>query len=240
MSHSTLWSGLLFGKFDRPDATRVSIHCDISSVCIERHEADGSSSLYPIHPHDLIKALASAFQASLFSDLLDSDILACAQKGEVQWLLGWRAPQKTGVWVEGSDRAFQIPLPALLMLRQHQPSAGISSHRVFALPSSERPRDPQLPLLAAPLANVSPQNGTVCWGNIPRPGQCRGSLEEDWAQFFGTRFGTHGLERRSKAFPEDIRHAYQHLEAQAAPHYPLEDLLPTGYRLEHVLKEMSG
>ena len=143
-------------------------------------------------------------------------------------------PQKTGLYLDGSETPLRLPLPGLIFIRvtteDKQPQ-----YQVYAV--KKRPVTLDAPLFHAPLPNIF-NNGTICWGSVPLVSDegLRGSaLVEDWRVLLGSRFGDHGVQNKSKAFTRDIRQQFIALEERKARVYPKSDLIPVKRTLAQAL-----
>ncbi len=187
---------------------------------------------YPVDPAQV--ALALAAKVCFDTGLLSGSTLLVRHEGVQKTVVEYRAPQKTGLYLEGSESAIRVPLPPLVFIRATT-EAGNPQYRLFAV--KKRPTALDAPLFHAPLPNVF-HTGTICWGSVPLVSEeaLRGtSLVEDWRVLLGSPFGDHGVGGKSKAHPRDIRQQFIALEGRKARRYPTSDLLPVNRTLAQTL-----
>lgn len=175
---------------------------------------------YPVDPKDIVNALSQVDVTVLDSGMIPPDVIYVREKGTHRFVASYRPPQITGIWLDGSDEALRVPLPGLVMIR-HTMNGRISGHNVVAV--QERPTA-RTKVYVAPLPNVS---GNVCWGNVAIPINTSNynDLSEDWAQFFGTRFGNHSVSRKCKSHEDDVRQLFIDLSERKARKYPTGELI---------------
>lgn len=178
---------------------------------------------YPIDPAQL--ALALAAKVTFDTGFLDGNTLLVRQDGVKKMVVEYRAPQKTGLFLDGSETALRAPLPGLVMIRV---TAGDKAPQYGVYAVKRRPENLDIPLFHAPIPNVF-GSGAICWGTV----QCvedaalRGSsLAADWTMLLGSSFGDHAVGGKSKRQPHDIRKLLIELEAKKATRYPTGDLIP--------------
>lgn len=177
-------------------------------------------------------ALAKLFQTDTrhSTGLLHPDTLLVEELGAERTVVGYRAPQPTAIWLEGSDSPAVVPLPGLVMLRTGGKYA--TNHKVFAV--KERPASLDAPLYHAPLPNVGERMG-VCWGSVARHVSPQSNdLTPDWDAFFGTTFGNHNVKGKSHAHRDDIRKALLAYDQRES--WPLDDLVPVNITLAQAVR----
>jgi hypothetical protein len=191
---------------------------------------------YPVDPAQI--ALALAAKVTFDTGLLGGSTLLVRQDGVKKTIVEYRPPQKTGVFLDGSESALRVPLPGLVMIRvtasQQAPQYGL-----FAV--KRRPQTLDVPLFHAPLPNVF-GSGSICWGTVQRvtDDALRGAaLTHDWSMLIGSSFGNHACSGKSRSHPQDIRAKLVALEAQKAKRYPVSDLIPVKKTLAHLLGEAT-
>ena len=197
------------------------------------HKRDGDKvSEYPIDPAQA--ALALSAKVRFDTGILSDNTLLVRQEGVKKTVVEYRPPQKTGVYLDGSETALRVPLPGLLLIRvtaeDKNPQYGV--YAVKKLPITL-----DAPLFHAPLPNVF-SSGNICWGTVPRVTDIAlqsTTLAEDWAVLLGSRFNDHGVSGKSKSHPSDIRQMLIALEGRKARAYPKTDLLPVKKTLAQVL-----
>jgi PRTRC genetic system protein B len=197
------------------------------------HKRDGDKvSEHPVDPAQV--ALALSAKVRFDTGLLSDNTLLVRQEGVKKIVVEYRPPQKTGLYLDGSETALRVPLPALLLIRvtaeDKKPQYG-----VYAV--KKRPVKLDEPLFHAPLPNVF-SSGNICWGTVQRVTDTAlqsTTLAEDWAVLFGSRFNDHGVGGKSKSHSSDIRQMLIALEKRKARAYPKSDLLPVKKTLAQVL-----
>jgi hypothetical protein len=179
---------------------------------------------YPVNPQEVAEALAAEIPPeTLDTGVIDSNVLRVWKRGSKLVVIGWRKPQITGIWLEGSEQPLRVPLPGLLMARIYTGGTRASYH-VAAI--NRRPENPKSNLYEVPLPNV---NRGVCWGTVQLPDEAAlmsSSLEMDWQQLLGSQFGNHSVSGKCKAHPGDIRKLFLQLHEAGAKRYPAKELLP--------------
>jgi PRTRC genetic system protein B len=191
---------------------------------------------YPIDPAQL--ALALAAKVTFDTGFLDGNTLLVRQDGVKKTVVEYRPPQKTGLFLDGSETALRVPLPGLVMIRMTTEGKA-PQYGLFAV--KRRPQTLDVPLFHAPLPNVF-GSGAICWGTVQRveDAALRGSsLAHDWSILIGSSFGNHACSGKSRSHPQDIRAKLVALEAQKAKRYPVSDLIPVKKTLAHLLGEAT-
>lgn len=168
---------------------------------------------YAIDPAQLVKAIAP--EMVFDTGLLHPDILLIRQKGVSRLVVGYRPPQMTGIWLEGSEAPLRVPLPGLVMFRITKEERN-PSYSVYAV--KKRPASMDEPLYRAPLPNIY-TGGSVCWGTVPTT--LDDTLQGDWQKLLGSPFGSHSVYGKSKKFQNDVRQRLMKLHTR----YPLSDLI---------------
>lgn len=202
-------------------------------VMLHKREGDQVSE-YPVDPAQV--ALALAAKVSFDTGLLSDRTLLVRQSGVTKTVVEYRAPQKTGVYLDGSETALRVPLPGLLLIRVSSEGKQ-PQYQLYAV--KRRPVTLREPLYHAPLPNVF-GDGSICWGTVPRVSEAAlqgTSLADDWAVLLGSRFGDHAVFGKSRTHPNDIRQALIALEERQARVYPKSDLIPSKTTLAHLLGE---
>jgi hypothetical protein len=187
---------------------------------------------YPVDPAQIAAALAA--KVTFDTGLLGGDTLLVRQDGATRTVVEYRPPQKTGLYLDGTEIALRVALPGLVMTRTSV-SGGSPQYGLYAV--KRRPETLDAPLFHAPLPNVF-ASGAICWGTVPRVNDdtLRGSsLADDWAMLLGSPFGDHAVSGKSKREPRDIRTLLIALEAKQARRYPKGDLVPLKRTLAQAL-----
>lgn len=200
-------------------------------------KTDGEQTTeYPIDPAQV--ALALAAKVTFDTGLLGGNTLLVRQDGVKRTVVEYRPPQKTGLFLDGSEAALRVPLPALVMIRvTAEDKAPV--YGVYAV--KRRPETLDIPLFHAPLPNVF-GSGAICWGTVQRVTDSSlqsAGLAEDWTMLLGSSFGDHAVGGKSKRHKQDIRKLLIDLEARKARRYPTGDLIPVKKTLAQVLGGVS-
>lgn len=194
-----------------------------------------SVSEYAVDPSQVAAALAA--KVTFDTGLLNAPTLLVRQEGLRKLVVEYRAPQKIGLYVDGSDIPLRVPMPGLLLMRytidHERPKYG-----VYAV--KKRPDTLAIPLFSAPLPNVGTMGG-ICWGTVRLASQqalqgC--TLREDWSVLLGSPFGDHSVNGKSQSHPADIRQLLIALEKRKARVYPKRDLVPLGQTLAEMMTEV--
>lgn len=200
-------------------------------VLLRKRDGDAVTE-YPVDPQQI--ALALAAKVTFDTGLLTSDTLLVRQDGVKRLVVAYRRPQKTGIFIEGSDAPVRVPLPPLLLIRTTTENKH-PQYQVYAI--KERPTTLDAPLFHAPLPNVF-SSGSICWGSVRRVEDTAlqgSSLAADWTTLLGSPFGDHAVSGKSKSHPHDIRQKLLELESRKARVYPKSDLIPVKRTLAQVL-----
>jgi hypothetical protein len=197
------------------------------------HKRDGDRvSEHPVDPAQV--ALALSAKVRFDTGLLSDNTLLVRQEGVKKVVVEYRPPQKTGLYLDGSETALRVPLPGLLLIRVTTEDKN-PQYGVYAV--KKRPVTLNEPLFHAPLPNVF-SSGNICWGTVQRVTDTAlqtTNLAEDWKVLFGSRFNDHGVGGKSKSHSSDIRQMLIALEGRKARAYPKSDLLPVKKTLVQVL-----
>lgn len=201
-------------------------------VLLRKREGDAVVE-YPVDPQQI--ALALAAKVTFETGLLTGETLLVRQDGVKRLVVEYRRPQKTGIFIEGSDAPVRVPLPPLLLIRTTSENKN-PQYQVYAV--KERPTALDAPLFHAPLPNVF-SSGSICWGSVRRVEDTAlqsNSLTADWTTLLGSPFGDHAVSGKSKSHPHDIRQKLLELESRKARVYPKSDLIS----VKKTLAQMVG
>lgn len=200
-------------------------------IMLRKQLENGSVTEYPVSASAIAESLAA--RVAFDTGLLGGNTLLIRQAGVKKLVVEYRPPQKTGIFLDGSDAALRVPLPGLILIRTT--ISGINpNYTVFAV--KKRPTQLDAGLFHVPLPNVY-SNGSICWGSVQRPAMLGSSLEPDWAQFLGSAFGNHAVGGKSKREPSDIRKLLIALADKKARQFPVSDLIPIPKTLAQILGE---
>lgn len=200
-------------------------------VLLRKRDGDAVSE-YAVDPAQI--ALALAAKVTFDTGLLSTETLLVRQDGVKCLVVEYRAPQKTGIYLDGSDSPLRVPLPPLVLIRTTSEDKN-PQYQVYAVKA--RPAELDTPLFHAPLPNVF-NSGSVCWGTVCRVADTAlqgNSLTADWNMLLGSPFGDHACSAKSKSHPHDIRQKLIDLERRKARVYPKSDLIPVKRTLAQAL-----
>jgi hypothetical protein len=200
-------------------------------VLLRKREGDAVTE-FAVDPEQI--ALALAAKVTFDTGLLSEDTLLVRQDGVKRLVVEYRRPQKTGIYLEGSDAPVRVALPPLLLIRTTTEDKN-PQYQVYAVKARPTTLDTQL--FHAPLPNIF-SSGSICWGSVRRVDDSAlqtNSLITDWAHLLGSPFGNHAVNSKSKSHPHDIRQKLVELEARKARVYPKSDLIPVKRTLAQVL-----
>ncbi len=203
-----------------------------------RKRINNKVSEYPVDPAHIVLALSA--KVVFDTGLISRQTILVRQVGAATTLVEYRAPEITGLFLEGSETPLRIPLPGLVLVRRSDGSNGGTRYALFAV--KKRPETLEIPLFHPPLPNVY-QHGDICWGSVKRAPKANtiqaNSLQSDWTAFLGSPFGNHAVEGKSKSQKRDIRALLTYLDAEGAKTYPKSDLIPTKQTLGNIVEEIS-
>jgi hypothetical protein len=214
-------------------------------VILKKPRLDGATA-YPVDPMEIAELLSENFKQLVEQQkerdpltetgLIGSDTLYVARSARRSIVIGYREPQITGLFFEGSEEAYRVPLPGLILIRTVK--KGQPSYGCFAV--KRRPVDLSEPLYLPPLPHMN--NGSVCWGTVPKPSEeamaSTASLKEDFKFLLGSRFGSHAVARVSKSHPKDVRPKFAELEQRKAKRYPVNDLIEAKQTFGNLLERL--
>jgi hypothetical protein len=198
---------------------------------MRQRREDGGETEHAISPEQLATALSAKVRFE--SGLLSSNTLCLCAEGVKRTVAEHRPPQKTALYLDGSDHPLSVPLPGLLMLRVTTANDN-PRYAIYAV--KDRPESLDTVLYHAPLPNVG--RADVCWGTVKKVSEASlagSSLAEDWQQFLGSLFTNHSVAGKSKRHPNDIREQLLNLEARKARAYPRRDLVKLDFKLCEIL-----
>ena len=200
-------------------------------VMLRKCDGDRVSE-YPVDPAQVAVALSAKMQFD--TGLLSGNTLLVRHEGVKKTVVEYCPPEKTGLYLDGSETPLRVPLPGLVLIRMTLEDKN-PQYGVYAV--KKRPFTLNEPLFHAPLPNVF-SSGNICWGTVQRVTDTAlqgTTLAEDWAVLLGSRFNDHGVNGKSKSHPSDIRRMLIALEERKARAYPKSDLLPVKKTLAQVL-----
>ena len=187
------------------------------------HKDDTS---YAVDPREVAELLASNLPDIVFdTGIIPHEILRVWEQGKQRVVIAYRQPQLTGIWLEGESDALQIPLPGLIIARATSNAYRSVQYSIIA--ATERPeRDTST--YHCPLPNTAVHGSGICWGNVPRPSEIllrTLNLQEDWANFLGSHFGSHSVQNKSKSENQDIRKLLRKLNEDKVEEFPISELV---------------
>lgn len=205
-------------------------------IILHRQLDDGGVTEYAVSPAQLAEALA--VKVKFETGLLSGNTLYIASEGVRKVIVEYRPPQRTALWLDGSETPLIIPLPGLVMGRV---TTGNESPRYGVYAAKERPETLDVPLFHPPLPNTGMGNtGAICWGNVRKVSSealLQNRLDEDWKLLLGSTFTNHSVGGKSKRHHDDIRQQFIALEKRKARKYPVSDLIPVKLTLGQWLEQ---
>lgn len=179
-------------------------------------------------------ATALAAKVSFSTGLILPNTICITSEGTLRTVVEYRPPQKTALWLEGSEDALHVPLPGLLMIRTANADRN-PEYQIHAV--AERPTTMDAALYRVPLPNID-HGGGVCWGTVTKvkPKKVNPNhLVEDWSQLLDTPFGNHSVNGKSATYTTDIRKLLIALDKRRARAFPKKELVPEKRTLGKVL-----
>ena len=202
-------------------------------VMMRRVTEGGGCMEYPVDPAQIAAAMAT--KTRWYTGILNPNTICILAEGVQRAVVEYRPPQKTAIFLEGSEVPLKVPLPGLLLIRLTE-SGDHPKYMIFA--AKERPTSLKAKLFQPPLPNIYAQ-GAICWGSVKKvsASALAGSdLAEDWKMFLGSPFNGHSVDGKSHSHKKDIRLKLAELETQKVREYPLDDLVGMNQTLGKVLK----
>jgi hypothetical protein len=185
---------------------------------------------HAVSPEDVAAALSDTVVFD--TGLLTADTLCVRSEGATRTVAEYRRPQKTALWLEGSDDPVRVPLPGLVLIRKTTANAK-PDYQLYAVAS--RPASYDAPLYHAPLPNIY-KSGGVCWGTVTKVRDLNTtSLAADFTQLFSTAFGNHSCGGKCVSFPRDVRKLYFAMEERRTRVYSKKELVTAKRTLGGVL-----
>ncbi len=229
--------------FDGPQALAAAIQMPPTlqlsfypfGILLRRTTEAGGMMEYAVDPAQVAEALAT--RTRFDTGVLHANTICVQAEGLQHTVVEFRPPQKTALYLDGSDAPLRVALPGLLLIRV---VTGESvRYALFAVKC--RPATLDAALFQPPLPNVYAE-GAICWGSVTRvsPEALAGTdLAEDWRLFLGSPFSSHSLSGKSRSEPLDVRKKLTELEARKARTYPKRDLVPCNVKLGEVLARLT-
>ena len=205
-------------------------------ILMRRRLDTGGESEYAVSPEQLATALSAKVRFE--TGLLAGNTLYLATEGIQKVVVEYRKPQKTALFLDGSETPVRVPLPGLVMLRVTTANDN-PRYGVYAV--KRRPTTLDASLFLAPLPNMDSRS--VCWGTVKKVSPealVNTSLSEDWTSLLGSVFTNHGVNNKSKSHPNDIRRKFLEVEKAGSRRYPTGDLIPLDFSLDDILKKVQN
>ena len=222
------WNGQLL-QTALQEQPQLTLNFYSYGILMRKAIGDGLYTEYPVDAGHIAQALAAKVRFD--TGLLNEDVLLIRREGVREVIVSYRRPQKTGLWLEGSEEPLRVPLPGLILIRTCQ--ADTPQYQLYAV--KRRPKSLTAPLYHAPLPNVF-SSGSICWGSVPQAVANGASLSADWERLLGSPFGSHAVGGKSQASRQDIRLLLLKIAAENKRTYPTGDLIAVDKTLDHVLK----
>lgn len=198
-------------------------------ILMRKALGDGTYTEYPVDAAHIAQALAA--KVCFDTGVLNEDVLLIQHEGVRDLVVSYRRPQKTGLWLEGSDEPLRVALPGLILIRTCQ--ADTPQYQLYAV--KRRPKTLAAPLYHAPLPNVF-SSGSICWGSVRQAPTQGTSLTADWERLLGSPFGSHAVGGKSQQYRQDIRTLLLKVAAENKRTYPTGDLIPVDKTFAQVIK----
>ncbi len=170
---------------------------------------------------------ASAVRAAFAEEPIDSGWLSptvrrCGIGKLGEWVMVAHPPQRCTLSVllrENDEPAtLQVPMPKLAFFGYGQ------KYYIWAF--KDQDLKGETIMFAAPLPNVD-SNGAICFGGNIVPDASTQTIETAWQIFLTSPFNNHLIDRKSEAFPDDVRQQLNRLAAEKRRRYPVSDLMST-------------
>src|SRR4051812_29014390 len=84
-------------------------------VIMRRPTEEGGFTEYAVDPAQVAEALAA--KTSFDTGILNPNTICIMVEGIRRIVVEYRRPQRTAVFIDGSDEPLRVPLPGLLMIR---------------------------------------------------------------------------------------------------------------------------
>ncbi len=149
------------------------------------------------------------------------------------WFVFILPPHREDITLIGgkSGEVISVPLPTMVMV-------GSGGHyNVWAMRGNVL--DPEAKLYRAPLPNVAPNDGGICWGGNSMPEVHPDNARKAWDLFIRSPFNNHHIDAKSRMFPGDVREQLKKISESGKKAYPVRDLVQVdGYSgtLDKVIK----
>jgi hypothetical protein len=196
-------------------------------IILTKFMAGAVTERYAVDPAEVAAALAGL---ELSSGLLPEGCLFWSKKEGTDRLGVYLSPQIWTVTVRDEQLAWRVPLPGLLFVGHDY------HYSLWAV--KEKPVSRQVPLYLAPCPNVHPEG--VCLGNAPFPRAGTATIWQAVDIFFSSKFNRDLSNAKSQAYPDCVLGQWQALQQAGAEHYPLDDLVETGYTVGRVIDARPG
>lgn len=170
---------------------------------------------------------ASAVRAAFAEEAIDTywlpqQVRRCGIGRRGEWVIVAQPPQRYSLLFQGETESeptrIDVPMPGLAFLGYGQ--------RYCVWSFKDKELRGETILFAAPLPNVD-ANGAICFGTNLVPPASTKTIEDAWKLFFATPFTSHSVDRKSNAYPEDVRKQLNRLVVGKHRRYPLSDLVST-------------
>ncbi len=203
-------------------------------IIMRRRTPDGGETEHAVSPEQLATTLSARIRFE--SGLLSMNTLYLSTEGVKRTVVEYRPPQKTALFLEGSESPVRVPLPGLLMLRITTANDN-PRYAIYAV--NRRPSTLNAALYYAPLPNIG--HSDVCWGTVQKVSDAAlasTDLTEDWRQLLGSPFTSHSVSGKSKTHPDDIRQKLISLEQRKSRVYSSRDLIKLNFTLADLLRKV--
>jgi hypothetical protein len=151
------------------------------------------------------------------------------------WMVDYHPPAHYKLYIErddGNADTLIVPLPAFIFLGLN------TSYYIFSVRG--RAFNSRAELYRAPLPNVDPTSGLICFGPNRHPKVQAGGMPKAWEMMWTTPYTDHHIDGKSKdrAVNKDIRPRLYTLARLRAALYPASDLVRARTHLDAQIKDI--
>jgi hypothetical protein len=141
------------------------------------------------------------------------------------WFVYSTPTQKVTISFDGEAETIKIPLPRTVLF-------GVgATYYLWVMEGAHF--NQKSAAYAAPFPNVH-ADGKICWGASTPPRADPEKARFVWDLFFSTPFNGHLIDKKSKAFPADVRLQLRALAGKKE--YPTGDLIPTQTEIHYLIE----
>lgn len=123
-----------------------------------------------------------------------------------------------------------IPVPATVFVGRG------TSYGIWAVKGAHF--SPLSALYHLPMPNVD-ESGEICFGSNGVPSVAEGGMEKAHEIFWRAPFNDHHRDKKSKAYPLDVREQLRRLAAEKARRYPARDLVKVEMNVDSMIRRLT-